>query len=540
MYSKISILIICVFAVVVSLQAQPPAEQKSATSAPASQATKEKQAVPEKNDESATIIYNDQAPPLVPDKTQIPKLKMLAPQWAVQQFDWLTADEIARYKGRANPQDVAAVRQWLIRILRPEFIPKDLELHLIPLRNWAIFYRDWIDHGGSDTFIVKYKILNKYVIQISETINYVIIAVRDLDRKAPVSKAEHKKFVLEMAQRLLVSEIHPPHPGALVESKTETTGELTVGFWTPPSPALSKKNNDGVEVPPEVISDSIKFCTDGQLVIFQVLKYIWTGEMPNPFEPRFTPEPSTRTDDSIWKLVEQQLAESKELDTPEKRIEFYERIKNRIVTKQIEEYLGPMLYTYEGEKLTATVPIALIEHAFNQLDDAQKNYLIKQRQSDELYIEGLKAFNQKRYDIAVDKWSASLKLEPLNVRCALLLMVATDYLKEKMQATLGKIDYENPTLGKAIDALLSHRQAILKYELSQREETLKEREVSKHRVLALDYYARGQYQEAINEWNEVLKIDPGNPQAALFIDLATRRLKSKEGEAESPAGKPQK
>ncbi|MCX7765088.1 MAG: tetratricopeptide repeat protein, partial [Candidatus Sumerlaeia bacterium] len=423
----------------------------------------------------------------------------------------------------------AEVRQWLSRILRPEFIPKELELNLIPLRNWAIFYRDWIDHGGSDTFIVKYK-MDKYVIQISETINYVILAVRDLALKTPVSKDEHRKYVLEMAQRLLVSEIQPPHPGAIVESKAETTGELTVGFWAPPPFSLPKKADNVEETPAETISDSIKFCTDGQLVIFQVLKYIWTGEMQNPFEPRFAPEISTKADDSLWRLVEQQLAESKELNTPEKRIEFYERIKNRIVTRQIEEYLGPMLYNYEGVKLTATVPIALIEHAFNQLDDTQKNYLIKQRKSDELYIEGLKAFNQKRYDIAVDNWSSALKLEPLNVRCALLLMVATDYLKEKMQATLGKVDYENPTLGKAVDALLSHRQAILKYELTQREETLKEREISKHRILALDYYAKGQYQEAINEWNEVLKIDPGNPQAALFIDLASRRMKSKEGE----------
>ncbi|MCX7765087.1 MAG: hypothetical protein N2246_00035, partial [Candidatus Sumerlaeia bacterium] len=108
MSCKLSIMIIFVLSLSIGLQAQPSAEQKSAPSAPPAQSSKDQQASSDKTSDSATtVVYNELAPPLVSDKTQIPKLKMLAPQWAVQQFDWLTADEIAKYKGRANPQDIA-------------------------------------------------------------------------------------------------------------------------------------------------------------------------------------------------------------------------------------------------------------------------------------------------------------------------------------------------------------------------------------------------------------------------------------------------
>ena len=274
----------------------------------------------------------------------------------------------------------------------------------------------------------------------------------------------------------------------------------------------------------------MKFFTNGRFVIFQVLKYIWTNKLNNPFEPRFSLEVDDKVDESIWSIVEKEIKENPDLATPEERIRFYERMKLRIVAKQVEEYLGPLLYDYEGNKLTATIPISQIEKAFNDLNSVQKDYLLKQRKSDEYYIEGLKAFNEKRYDVAVDKWSEALKIDPLNVRCALLLSIAEDYLKEKMYRTLGKVDFQNPTLKKAVEALNNHQSAILNYELTQRIETVKEREIARHRVRAIDLYSEGRYREAIEEWDKVIKIDPGNPQAALFKDLALKRLKETESQ----------
>jgi len=488
-------------------------------------------------EQDVRVAYNDMSPPIVPDEMGVPKLKSLVPQWAVQQLEWLEPDEVYKYGGRANPQQVSNFIEWTMRILKPTFIPEDLLVHLIPLRNWAVLYRDWIDHGGSDTFIVKYKIQDM-VIQISETANYFIVSARDLTQGKRIY-SEHVPFVKEMADRLFTAEVRPFSIEEISKSDEPETEELTVGFWSARG-ELEKKEEAAVQDSEEAefVSDSVKFCTDGQFVIFQIFKYVWSGQRANPFDPRFSPELSSEIDEAIWALVEKQINEMPQLDTPEKRIEVYERIKTRLVTKQVEEYLGPLLYDYEGNKLTTTIPVALIEGAFSQLNDIQKQHLLEQRKSDEYYIEGLKAFNEKRYDLAVDNWTDALEVDPLNVRCALLLTVAADFLKEKMLQSLGKVDYDNPTLSKAVDALLTHKQAVLRNELSQRREVKKDREIANHRIRAIDFYSRGQFDKAIEEWDEVLTIDPGNPQAQLFKDLARKRLKEMEERQSSEPSSP--
>lgn len=482
---------------------------------------------PNPEESSPSISYNDMAPPVVEDELMIPRLKTIAPQWAVQQLEWVKPDEIEKYKGRATDEQVGECVKWILQTIRSSLIPQDISEHLIPLRNWSIFYRDWIDHGGSDTFIVKYKI-GSLVIRISETPNYILVAVRDLNQKEKFAKEEHITFVVNMASEVLAPELQPKSVDAISIINKTNSGIATEGFWSAsvsPSSAQAKpKTENNQNSSQEAISDSVKFFTNGGFVVFQVLKYIWTNELSNPFEPRFSLDVNTEVDKSIWNIVEKEIKENPDLATPEDRIKFYERMKLRIIAKQVEEYLGPLLYDYEGNKLTATIPISQIETAFNKLNSIQKDYLLKQRKSDEYYIEGLKAFNEKRYDVAVDKWADALNIDPLNVRCALLLSIAEDYLKEKMYRTLGRVDFQNPTLKKAVEALTAHQRAILNYELTQRIETIKEREIARHRVRAIDLYSEGRYKEAIEEWDKVLKIDPGNPQAELFKDLALKRI----------------
>ncbi len=476
------------------------------------------------------IRFNSSAPSLVTDAMSIPRLKSVAPQWAVQQIEWIAPKDLEKYRGRASPEQLSMCMEWIMRTLQPQVIPGDLISNLIPLRNWAILYRDWIDHGGSDTFVVKYAIGN-LLIRISDTPNYVIIAIRDLEQQSHKSKENHVPYVYQKSLQVLAEEVQPENLEAIGISEDTRSGSVTVGFWSPKGAALPEETGEteaGQSVQVQTPSDSVKFFTNGDFVIFEIFKFIWTGEMESPFDTRFTLDVSSEVEDSIWDMVEKQLQENPDLKTPEQRIKFYERMKTRLITKQVEEYLGPLLYDYQGNKLTATIPISQIESAFNELNDIQKNHLLKQRKSDESYVEGLKSFNEKRYDIAVNKWAESLSIDPMNVRCALLLNVATDFLKEKMFETLGKVDYENPTLAKAVNAQLNHKQAILKYTLSYREDTLKDREIAKHRVMAIDHYSRGEYEKAIEEWNEVLKIAPNNPQAALFKDLAIKRMNARD------------
>ena len=475
------------------------------------------------------VPFNDMAPPLVLDKTYIVTLKSVSPQWAVQQLEFPQDEEIEKYCGRASPEQISEFEQWIARAIKQRFIPSDITRHLIPLRNWAILYRDWIDHGGSDTFVVQYH-AGSYTVRISETPNYILVAIRDLDQGGRKSKEEHIQFVFDTSLKILTNDVLPKTVQDISKNREALSEATTSGFWAARvlQENANTKSADNISEPSDMPSDSVKFFTDGQFIVFQIFKYVWSKEMKNPFEPRFAIETITKIDESLWDMVEREIKENPDLKTPEKRIQFYENMKTRLVTKQIEEYLGPLLYDYEGTKLSSAIPISQIEKAFSDLNDIQKNHLLKQRKSDEFYVEGLKAFNEKRYDIAVGRWTEALSIDPMNVRCALLVTLATDFMKDKMQQTMGKIDFENPTLAKAISALMNHKQAILRYELSDREQTLKDREIAQHRVLAIDYYSKGMYEMAIKEWDEVLKIDPQNPQAALFKDLATKRLGAKD------------
>jgi tetratricopeptide (TPR) repeat protein len=470
------------------------------------------------------VFFNDMAPPIISDKTLVPRLKIQSPQWAKQQLEWLRPTDIQNYKGRASPEQIKQSLQWISRVLKKEYVPRNLNANLIPLRNWAILYRDWIDHGGSDTFVVKYT-ADPFIIRISETPNYVIIAVRDTQQFQKTPKSGHPDFVLEMARRLLTNELRPRDISDIAILEESASSITTTGFWAG-KPRYSSREAQDKSKEGEQVSDSVKFFTDGEFVMFQVLKYIWTSEMANPFDPRFSIDISDKASEEIWRLVEKEIDENPELSSPEQRIKFYERMKSRIITKQVEEYLGPLLYDYEGNKLTATIPIMTIEKSFNDLNEIQREHLLVQRRSDEYYVEGLKAFNNKRYDLAVDQWSLALEIDPLNVRCALLLNVAIDFLKDKMLQTRGTVDFEDPTLSTAVKAQLAHKQAILKYALSKREFTLKEREIAKYRVKALEHYAKGEYQQAVKAWDEVLKIEPSNPDAALFKSISEKRLKA--------------
>jgi tetratricopeptide (TPR) repeat protein len=462
-------------------------------------------------------------PSIIGDVDREALIRMAVPQWAFQQLNWPKQQEIENHLGAATPGQTREAALWISRTLNHEYVLPDLSEKLIALRNWAVLYRDWVNHGGSDSFLVKYT-LNRRVIQVVETTNYVLVAVRDLDGKKISAKAEHMNHISATARRILSTALQPADPGNLGVIADQSTGEVTVGFWAPggmpPESGTSEKTSAGSQLP----SDSIKFCTDGDFVIFQVLKYIWGVELQNPFEPRFGPRVSIPSDNRTWQMIEEILAANPDLDTPRKRIEFWERFKDRIVMKEAEEYLGSLLYDSQGNKITSSIPLEQLERAFMNLNIDQREMLITQRMIDENYIKGLKAFNENHYDEAIDRWVHVLELDPLNVRAAILLSIAVEYKKE----FLAKIQHEGPAIDtvvtKALDTLAKHQAAVQKERLTERAEDERSRKIASHRIRAMEFYTEGDYEKAIQEWDAVMQIDPGNPQASMFRKLAADQL----------------
>ncbi len=486
-----------------------------------------------------SLNLNLPVPAIIGDLDQEALIRMAVPQWAFQQLSWPKKQEIENHLGSATHEQRAEAAQWISQVLNREFILPEISDKLIPLRNWAVLYRDWIDHGGSDSFLVKYT-MKRHVIQITETTNYVLIAVRNLDGIKTREKAEQMNLAFETARTLLAKSLQASEPNRLGVVADQSTGEVTVGFWAPETApgkdAASRQSTTGSQLP----SDSIKFCTDGDFVIFQLLKYIWGASLQNPFEPRFAALVTIPSDTQTWQMIEEIIASNPELDTPRKRIEFWERFKDRIVMKESEEYLGPLLFDSQGNKITSSIPLRQLERAFMNLNADQREMLIQQRMVDENYIKGLNAFNENHYDEAIDRWVHVLELDPLNVRAAILLSIAVEYKK----AFLAKIQREGPAMDsvvvKALDTLARHQTAVQKERLEEKAQDKQSRKIASHRIRAMEFYTEGNYEKAIEQWDAVMQIDPGNPQASMFRKLAADQLarERKKQEEAQPSSTP--
>jgi tetratricopeptide (TPR) repeat protein len=57
--------------------------------------------------------------------------------------------------------------------------------------------------------------------------------------------------------------------------------------------------------------------------------------------------------------------------------------------------------------------------------------------------------------------------------------------------------------------------------------------IKRHYLDGVNYYMNGLYKEAITEWEEVLKLDPGNESAKVNIERAKKRLGYDTGQGSS-------
>jgi hypothetical protein len=479
---------------------------------------------PAKRGTELATLFNHDAPPLVPNEIEKSKLIMHAPQWSVQLLEFPSNKTIDAYSGKASPGAVSEAALWLDRILKQQYLPKDVSAHLLALKNYAVLYRDWIDHGGSDAFLVKYQ-ADSIVFQILETPNYVLIACKDLSQRNAEPVSAHVNFALGMAKRVLENDLVARSADSVHLLEMPKDVSITTGYWKPNVDFEKLKAQHPGAYDEDILSDSIRFCTNGDVVAFEIFKYIWTASVENPFASRFGVIVDTRSDERLFTMLEDQMKSNPSLNSPKTRIEFLDRIKDRLVTRQAEEYLGPFLYDYEGNKITANIPFKNLDAAVSSLNDDQKAILVNQRMVDEYYLRGLKSFNEKDYQGAIANWIQVLELEPLNVRAAILLEIAMDFRKQQIAFAGEAVVRKDPSLESAREALATHKRNILKRRLIDKEEQLTSQEIASHQIKAIDYYTEGHFADAIREWDAVLKIDPANARALLFREMAIGQLK---------------
>jgi tetratricopeptide (TPR) repeat protein len=165
------------------------------------------------------------------------------------------------------------------------------------------------------------------------------------------------------------------------------------------------------------------------------------------------------------------------------------------------------------------------------------------------YAQGAIFYINGEWAKAIAQWENALKLDPSNEELLAFIKIAEkkrteEEVFEKAEILYrdglahykeGKIDEATKELEEAIKLNPKHTKAQ-EYLAKAREKTTgmkKEEEekghrqtIEKHYIQGIDYYAEGEFKNALKEWEEVLRIDPQHEGAKEYIKKANDKIAS--------------
>jgi len=163
------------------------------------------------------------------------------------------------------------------------------------------------------------------------------------------------------------------------------------------------------------------------------------------------------------------------------------------------------------------------------------------------YAQGAIFYINGEWAKAIAQWENALKLDPSNTELSEFVEIAKEKKGKKERLEKAEVLYRdglthynegkineaikelqeavklNPQHMKAQDYLARAKEKVAA--VSKEEEEKSRREImDKHYFQGIDYYAEGKFKKAIEEWDEVLRIDPEHKGAKEYIDKARDKI----------------
>ena len=137
------------------------------------------------------------------------------------------------------------------------------------------------------------------------------------------------------------------------------------------------------------------------------------------------------------------------------------------------------------------------EDLTKELEDERKRQQAKQREANNIIIEGKNFFRQKQYEKAIEVWERASLIDPSNTE-------VRGFIAEAEQMIINVREEKE-------------REKELKEEL--------DKEKREKLNLGRMYYRENQYQKAIEVWDEILRVEGENPEILALIAKAEDRIK---------------
>lgn len=453
------------------------------------------------------------------DVTERDRLLGNTPQWVVQLLRWPPTGEIEAHLGVRDEEQVAQATDMIHRIIRPDYLPDTIAQQWIPLRDWNVFYTDWIDHGGADAFLTNYS-FDRIRIQIADTPNFVILAVRPTLPRPAETQADD--WVVQVVEALCTEDIQPIDPDdpqrfRLIE--IHEPDEIVEGDWLPQGPE-GRRNRPSTSASVDI--ERVKFFTNSQFVVISVPKFLWDPtSLVNPFADRF-PIPSGPAEIAA---ISQMLFRTSG-DTPAPR-EYNPAVMNQLLEELLRATPSPILLRDWGRRMGGLdLNMDGLQALFGELSDEQRGLWHTQQLAQRVMAEGVQALAEDRYEEAAIRFMHVLILDPLNVSGAMLLEITRD------RARSWAVEIEQPLplpwFEAANEALQRHRDSVEERRIQNAERTQRNLALRDLRTQWIEAYSEGDLRRARQILHRMLDIDPGNASSLFFVDLIERLLAAEE------------
>jgi tetratricopeptide (TPR) repeat protein len=194
-------------------------------------------------------------------------------------------------------------------------------------------------------------------------------------------------------------------------------------------------------------------------------------------------------------------------------------------------------YTAASSGIFGLTHFFTISYTFpEKMESIEQKILTKEEMMGETYInQGIRYYNQGKYEEALNSWDLSLIWDPDNKDAINLIAKGKEKLNEKRLEIFFDEAVDEFNQGDYLEAILIIESVLeldstlkkakdLKDEAEMRLKKRIPKDIEEKIEQGLSHFMSGNYQSAISIWNEILKLEPDNKIALDYISQAKSKI----------------